>query len=379
MDSPAAVVVFVDDEQAVLDGIRRMLAGSPHRWEAAFARSVDEGLSLAEQLDAALIVTDMTMQYKTGMDLLSTARTHPRLRFVPVVVLTGNAEADLKRRALENGALDLINKPISRENLLARVNSALRLSLTERHLRQMTEELERRVKERTAHLEQAKREVIWRLARAGELRDNDTGDHVARVADCSELIARELGFSEDDAAKLGLAATLHDVGKVGVSDSILRKKGKLTADERTAMRKHCRLGHGLLTAPTPSRSTACPANDIVDLAARIALHHHERWDGNGYPDGLCADAIPVEARIVAFADALDALCQDRPYKDPVPFEIAFQRLIQDSGSHFDPDVVTAAQRVRAKLKQKMATDSRGAGSQYPTGSRAAGTGRGVRW
>lgn len=350
METHTPNIVFVDDERAVLEGIRRLLHGRSRGWQTHFAESVDDGIALAQGSDADLIVTDMAMRHKTGFDLLAEVREHPVLRHVPVIVLTGSAEASQKRRALEHGALDLINKPISGEDLVARIGSALRLSLSERRLRDHAATLERRVLERTEHLDHARREVIWRLARAGEMRDADTGDHVVRVSDCSAAIAIAFGLSADAAAEIGLAATLHDVGKVAISDVILRKPGLLTEEETAQMREHCRLGFELLTSPLPLPLPRGGDNRILHVAASIALRHHERWDGSGYPDGLSGGHIPLEARIVAFADALDAVCRRRPYKEAMPFESGLSRLCADSGTHFDPGVVEAACRCAAQLR-----------------------------
>jgi putative two-component system response regulator len=192
--------------------------------------------------------------------------------------------------------------------------------------------LEMRVRERTQALEQAQVEIVNRLAKAGDFRDEDTGEHTYRVGETSALIARELGLSPADVSTIRLAARLHDLGKIGVSDLVLLKPGKLTDEEMAQMRQHTVLGAEILS----NGSSA-----LVQMAERIALTHHEKFDGTGYPNRLAGEAIPIEGRIVAIADVFDALTHARPYKEAWPVERALEEIYRLSGTHFDPVVVEA--------------------------------------
>jgi putative two-component system response regulator len=194
------------------------------------------------------------------------------------------------------------------------------------------ERLERTVRTRTAELRETQLEVILRLARAAELRDDDTGAHIERVGRVCEQLALQVGLSGEEAERLRLASALHDVGKIGVPDSILQKAGELTSEEWERMKAHTQTGGELLAG---SRSP------LIQMAEVIARTHHERWDGSGYPAGLRGEEIPLVGRICAICDVFDALCARRPYKDPWPFELVIREILAKRGSHFDPALVDA--------------------------------------
>lgn len=351
-----AIVVFVDDERAVLDAIRRTLARSHQNWDARFAKGVGDGLRIAEEARADVIVTDMKMPGLTGLDLLERLRDIPSLAGVPVVMLTGDTDAHLKRQALELGALDLLAKPIAADDLVARISSALRLRATERRLRDVNLELEQRVRERTEELERSKLDIVWRLARATELRDEDTGAHVYRVASCCHLLAKEIGLDANHANTIYYASTLHDAGKIGVPDSILRKTGPLTPQERAIIETHCEIGREILGQSIATHTSKHVANDLLDVAAEIAYTHHERWDGGGYPLRRAGDDIPLSGRIVAIADVLDALTHARPYKPAFTFDRASEIIREEAGKHFDPEIVEAFSRLGPQLRDLMACE-----------------------
>ncbi|MBX7258158.1 MAG: response regulator [Candidatus Hydrogenedentes bacterium] len=345
-------ILFVDDEPNILQMLDRLLHQSDVDWIPEFCLGVDEALAVLKTIPFDAVVTDIRMPEKDGFELVAAMHADNSLRRIPVIILTGEGDRTLKRRALDCGATDLLNKPVSREDLIARLRSVLRIKDYEDRLSDQVKLLDGLVKERTRDLERSHREVIWRLAKAGEYRDDQTGNHVARVAWCSCLLAAEIGMKPCDVELLLQTSPLHDIGKIGIPDSILLKPGQLTPDERAVMERHTLIGEDILRQP-PRAFAPLKDHDgalllslaggnrlpMIEMACAVARHHHERWDGTGYPDSLARDAIPLEARIVALADVYDALISERPYKKPIPRERALSILKEGSGHHFDPDLV----------------------------------------
>lgn len=340
-------ILLVDDEPHVRDGLRTILARRRRAWRVLDAEGPDAAEAELARSRVDAVITDITMPRRDGLDLLASIRAEPRTRDIPVVVLTGLSSHDLKRRCLELGATDFLNKPADPDELVARMDNMLRLKSYQDDMKDRNRELERIVEARTAELRRANLEIIWRLARAAETRDTDTGQHVLRVGLYSRAIGEALGLEPTRLTVLQHAAMLHDVGKIGIPDRILNKPGSFTASERAAMEEHCRLGHALLTTDDPLRGLDVGgtygdgSNPFLEAAAAIALNHHERWDGTGYPDGLAGDAIPLEARITAVADVFDALAADRVYRAAMPIPRALAILEEGRGSHFDPAVLDA--------------------------------------
>lgn len=357
------VVQFLDDEPAVLEGLRRLLRHERTQYDFAFATDPFHVLERALAGEIDVLISDINMRELGGFELLARIRASVDGRRLPVIFLTGRQETDLKRRALDLDATDVLNKPIEIEELLARVRSAVRIKEYADQLRDQNAALERRVRERTAALEDSQREIVWRLAKAGELRDEQTGNHVVRVGWFSYYLAGALGLTGRFTRDLLLAAPLHDVGKIGIPDAILRKRGPLSVQERAHMQQHCRIGEAILRgrpgvvmlldggeSPLPDRRPY----PLLETAARIALSHHERWDGLGYPSGLQGPQTPIEARIVAVADVFDALCSARPYKPPYGVDTAVELIAEQSGAQFDPQVVEAFHRVLPQLRDVQA-------------------------
>lgn len=365
-----AHILFVDDQQSVLDSIRRTLRGRSKEWTLHFATSGAEAISTAEAEPITVVVSDYMMPGMNGIELLGAMQRSERLARIPVIILTGNAETDLKRNALERGALDLVNKPITREDLVARITSALRLREAQDELRRHNAELEHRVRARTASLERSRFEIVFRLARAGEYRDEETGNHVQRVASISRILALAVGLGERRARQIFLASALHDIGKIGIPDAILLKQGKLTDDERGVMQDHARIGWDILTHQAVIDSVETGAdgaraalrdleddNPLLACAAEIALAHHERWDGRGYPNGLGGEDIPLPARIVAIADVYDALRHARPYKAAYGKAEAVGIIRESSGGHFDPSLVACFEARLSEIEAVIAEHS----------------------
>ena len=255
---------------------------------------------------------------------------------MPVLVLTADIAPDTKRRALSLGARDFLTKPIDVPEVLLRVRNLLQTRYLRLELERNNNLLHERVLLRTHELEDAKLEMLDRLALAAEYRDDATGQHAGRIGRTSELLALELGIDPAEAMLIGHAARLHDIGKIGISDELLLKPGKYTDDEFTAMKLHPSIGARILSGSN---------NELLMMAEQIALTHHERWDGDGYPCGLAGDAIPLSGRIVTVADVFDALTHQRPYKDPWPVAVAVREILADAGTKFDPQVTEAFARL----------------------------------
>ncbi len=356
-------ILFVDDEPQVLEGLKRMLSFMDDEWDMTF---LDSPETLLEHMASGVcdgVVSDLKMPGINGFELLEELCGSEKTKDVPVVILTGAGEDDLKRRALELGATDLLNKPVAREDLLARIKSMLRLKSVQDELKRHNALLEQRVRERTAELEASRIEIIWRLAKASEYRDEQTGNHVMRVGCYCRLLAEELGMDRRFTELLFLTSPLHDVGKIGIPDSILLNKGKLAPEEWRIMQGHCAVGEAILLQQPKgmepflawqvgdaSEHARRSDNLLLGMAGRIARAHHEWWDGSGYPDGLAGEDIPLEARIVALADVYDALGSARPYKPAYSEDEVLAIIREENGAHFDPSVLTAFEKVLGEFR-----------------------------
>jgi len=347
-------ILLVDDADFVLESLCRMLRSERHVWDLTSARSAKNAWDHLLEQDFDAVVSDVNMPGTSGLELLQRIRQTKRTKDIPVVMLTGMSDRGLRRQALDLGATDLLNKPVEPEDLLARLRSVLQLKASQDQLKAYNELLERRVEERTEELSRSRLEIIWRLGKAAEQRDEETGNHVIRVGCTSRVVAEVLGMDRPFVETIFLAAPLHDIGKIGIPDEILRKRGPLTPAEQAVMKRHCLIGASILgddcmarIAFLEWRGTGSHAevesvhNPFLQMAASIALTHHEKWDGSGYPQGLAGTQIPLESRIVAICDVFDAMTSERPYKRPYP-EHETLHIIRDAvGSHFDPHVHAA--------------------------------------
>jgi len=347
-------ILFVDDEPAVLDALRRMLHSQRHVWEPTLVDDAGEAAKHLRDGTFDAVVLDVKMPGIGGLELLSRIRHSERTRDVPVVMLTGLADRGLKRKALELGAADLLGKPLEAEDLFARLRNVLRLKSLQDELKARNQSLERSVEQRMTELFHSRLDIIWRLGKVAEQRDEDTGNHVVRVGFYSRIVAEALGMNHGFQESTFLAAPLHDIGKIGIPDRILLKRGALSPGEQATMRQHCRIGESILREESLVRraffhwravnsdfAAAEFSNPILDVAAEIALTHHERWDGKGYPQGLAGEEIPLVSRIVAVCDVYDALSSARPYRDTYPEDQAMEIIRDESGKHFDPQVHAA--------------------------------------
>lgn len=332
-----ASILVVDDEEENLRSVRRVLERGGY---GRVTTECEPSRAVAHFLHSPpdLLLLDLHMEGLDGFQVLDALRESlARDGYLPVLVLTGDLDERVKIRALAAGARDFVTKPFEATEILLRIRNLLEARVLHLRLRRENERLEERVRARTAALAHAQDEILARLALAAEFRDDATGQHAQRVGALSALIAEAMGRPADEVALLRQAAPLHDIGKMGIPDSVLLKPGALTPDEAALMRTHVRIGARILSG------SGFP---LLALAEEIALTHHERWDGGGYL-GLSGTRIPLSGRVVAVADAFDALTNLRPYKPAVPVGEALRRISRDRGSHFDPAAVDALAAVVA--------------------------------
>lgn len=358
-----AKIMIVDDESMNIKILRRLLELE------GFTRFVTTGdaptaVSLIRQEQPDIVLLDLMMPYVSGLEILTEVRADDSIAFVPIVILTAVTDRETRVRAVELGATDFLNKPVDASELLPRVRNLLVVKAYQDQLRQYNNNLEAAVRQRTAELENSRRDLIHCLARAAEYRDDDTGQHVLRVGRYARLIAEAMELPESIVDTLEQAALLHDIGKIGIPDSVLLKPGRLTEDEFELMQKHPGFGKRILTsfssneektlrrhAEVGAHILEVGSSELLDVSRTIALTHHERWDGSGYPLGLKGTDIPLVGRIVAVADVFDALSSRRSYKQAFPLDECFRIMQESRDNHFDPEVLDAFLSVRDRVVQ----------------------------
>lgn len=324
-------VVIIDDDEtnlSLMTGIVRRI----ERCSAVCFTQPQEALAWLACGQPDLVLLDQIMPEMDGLEVLRRIRGDYRLRDVPVVMITGSCLNETRMAALEHGATDFLNKPVRPAEFRVRVRNLLALRQSQRLLKDRAAHLAHEVQAATREIRARELELMMRLCRASEFRDPETGAHIERMARYAQLVAEALGLGHERAEEIYRAAPMHDVGKLGVPDAILLKPGRLRAEETVLMRQHTLIGYDIL------KDSASP---LIQLGAEIALSHHERWDGGGYPYGLKGEAIPLSGRIVAVADVFDALTSARCYKIPWTLEAARVYLENAKGSHFDPRCVDA--------------------------------------
>jgi putative two-component system response regulator len=325
-------ILVVDDRPENARLLDRLLRRWGHREVTTTTRSADVA-QLCEQSDVDLLLLDLHMPDPDGFAVLEQLRERIAATVsLPVLVLTGDADDGIKRRALSGGARDFLTKPFDQHEVRLRVRNLLEIRRLQLQQRETEFELEARVAARTAELEEARLEVLERLATAGEFRDDETGEHARRVGATAQLLADAVAAGDDTTSRIGIAAPLHDIGKIAIPDSLLLKAGRFTTSEHAVMQRHTSIGADML---------AGTSSGLLALARDIALTHHERWDGSGYPGGLAGDDIPIAGRIVALADVFDALTHARPYKPAWGVQDAVAEIKRAGGAQFDPVLVDA--------------------------------------
>ncbi|WP_435635392.1 HD-GYP domain-containing protein [Pseudomonas solani] len=301
-------LLLVDDEPTNLQVLRHILQDD---YRLLFAKDGAKALELAQREAPDLVLLDVMMPGMTGHEVCARLKADEATTSIPVIFVTALADVEDEARGFEVGAVDYITKPVSPPIVRARVRTHLSLV-------------------RLDELKQTRLQIVQRLGLAAEYKDNETGLHVIRMSHYARILARALGWSEAACEDLLNAAPMHDVGKIGIPDAVLRKPGKLDDDEWVVMREHVRIGAEII-GEHPS--------GLLRMARSIALTHHEKWDGSGYPNGLRGEEIAIEGRIVAIADVFDALTSERPYKRAWSVEDAIALLREQSGRHFDPSLV----------------------------------------
>lgn len=340
-----STIMIVDDEQLVIRVVRRFLSTEGY---SKFITVTDSRQAL-EKIKTArpdIVLLDIMMPHITGIDLLKMRQHEDSIKHIPFIILSANSEKAIKREALKLGATDFLAKPVDAVDLVLRVQNSLLVKQHQDSLTHYAVELEKKVQQRTRQIDASREQIIHCLAKAAEFRDNETGAHVIRVGKYAAVIAKQLGFGPNYCRQLELAAQLHDVGKIGIPDSVLLNPGKLSREEFDVMKEHCRLGCQIMEPLAKAELNDLKMNGsktnqtpMLALAANIARTHHEKWDGTGYPEGLKGEEIPIEGRITCVADVYDALCSERPYKPKFPREKCLEIMLSERGTRFDPQVL----------------------------------------
>jgi putative two-component system response regulator len=311
-------ILLVDDEPTNLRVLRHILQDD---YALSFARSGLAALELAEHENIDLILLDVMMPEMTGIEVCERLKKNPKTKDIPVIFVTALRDSADEEKGFAIGAVDYITKPVVPTIVLARVKNHMSLiNIAALHL---------------THID-----LMERLGRAAEYKDNETGMHVQRMSRYTRELAIAYGFSEEYADDLMMAAPMHDIGKIGIADNILLKPGKLTEEEYTIMKTHVEIGAEILSNPR---------SHLIELARIMALTHHEKWDGSGYPNGLAKDDIPIEGRLIAVADVFDALTSERPYKKAWSIDDAINYIFEQSGTHFDPALPPLLRQILPEL------------------------------
>ncbi|VAX09820.1 Response regulator [hydrothermal vent metagenome] len=332
----SANILVVDDEETNAILLERILTTSGYS-NVISTQDPHQVAKLYRQHHSDLILLDINMPHMNGYEVMTQLKAMTDGELPPILVLTAQQQQHFRQQALDCGARDYVTKPFDLKELLSRVRNLLEVQLAHKFMLHQNEILDQRIHERTQELQKAQQQllasrlqIVRRLGRAAEYRDDETGQHIIRMSQISVLFAKAIGMNEDECDLLLNAAPMHDIGKIGIPDNILLKPGKLTPDEWEIMKTHAQIGAGILSGDD---------SDLLVIAHSIALTHHEKWDGSGYPNGLSGEGIPMVGRITAIADVFDALTSERPYKKPWPIDKAVAHMESESGKHFDPGLM----------------------------------------
>lgn len=341
-------ILLVDDNNTNLKLLTKLVKKLDNCEAVAFS-TPEAVLSALPELDFDIAIIDYQMPVYNGVELFTEIVRFEKYANVPVVFVTADKDMTTRMAALNAGAIDFLTKPVNPIEFQARVQNIVSLTVARRQLSDQAEWLRREVDKAVGELRMREQEIIHRLTLAAEYKDPETARHTLRVACYSEAIAREMGLSEQECTDIRLAAPMHDIGKVAMPDKVLLKQGRLTEAEYRQMQAHAQIGSDIL-----SRSHS----SLLQLASEIAASHHERWDGQGYPNRLSGDTIPISGRIVCIADNFDALTTERPYKSAWSYDKTVEHILGRAGTQFDPDCVAAFERALPTIREIMETDRR---------------------
>lgn len=321
-----AKILIVDDNPTNVLLLKKMLEIFGYNNVKSLTDS-REVIDLYKIYEPDLILLDLKMPYLDGFEVLEKLNEIIEDDYLSVIIITAQNDKENRLKALKLGAKDFIGKPFDNAEVMMRIRNMLEIRLLQKQVKENNKQLKDRVKDRTRQLEGLQIELIERLLRAAEFRDNDTGNHVSRIGAYAFELGKAAGFSFEFCDMLMYASMMHDMGKVGIPDSILLKPDKLDDEEWEKMKTHTDKGAQIM---------AGSSFELIQLAEQIALCHHERWDGKGYPRGLKGEEIPVAGRVTAICDVFDVLLSDRPYKKAWPLEYVVEEIKKGSGTHFDP-------------------------------------------
>lgn len=336
-------ILVVDDIETNLNILARML-GREH--QVVVARNGQDALDMVEDSPPDLILLDIVMPGVDGYEVCRSLKSREETRHIPIIFLTGLNEMESEAKGLQLGAVDFITKPFNRDLIKARVHNHLALKLHQDHLEEIVRERTAALRTALERLTISSLDTIIRLSKAAEYKDENTGSHIKRVSNGAAAVAAKMGLRSEFVENLRYAAPMHDIGKIGIPDRILLKPGKLDPEEWEIMKQHTIIGGNILEG----------ADDgFLKMAETIALTHHERWDGTGYPKGFEKKEIPLEGRIVAVVDVFDALTSKRPYKEPLSPERSFHIIQEGRGTHFDPEIAAVFLEMRDEITAIKAT------------------------
>ncbi len=325
----ASSILIIDDEPFNVEILLDLLELEGFTHVTGTSKPV-EGVQLYKERDFDLVLLDINMPVMDGFQVMSEFSSILKTIHPPILILTALKDKEVRIKALKSNARDFLEKPFDSDEAICRISNLLEMHLSQKMFEKYSITLEKSVQERTRKIEQTQAEILDCLAYAAEYRDMDTANHTVRVGWYSRIIAEKYGFRANELDLIQQAAPMHDIGKIGVSDTILLKPGKLDADEFKLMQMHAEVGAEIL-----SKSNA----RVMKIARIIALSHHEKWNGKGYPKALKGLKIPIQGRIVAIADVFDALSMERPYKKSWPLDKILNLFTEESGEHFDPQLV----------------------------------------
>ena len=344
-------IIIVDDDRLNLTIAKSAL---DETYDVIPVTSGERLLSVLEKVKPSLILLDVEMPGMDGIDTIKALKASEAYKDIPVIFLTAKKEEDIEIKGLELGAVDYLTKPFSVPRLNQRVKQNIKILHQQKQLQEYNDTLELRVQEQTEIIHELKNSIVQAWADMVEFRDDVTSGHITRTKEYIRALIKglkETGFykeelSQIDTELLQSSSQLHDIGKIAINDNILKKPGKLTEEEFAAIKEHTTIGETAIRQIMKS----VRAKDFLEYAAVIAVSHHEKWDGTGYPRGLKKEEIPLIGRIMAIADVYDALVSVRPYKDPFPHEKAVEIIMKDSGTHFDPKVCKAFEVIADEFK-----------------------------